>query len=103
MAERKLVLCVCGAGINTSVNAEMTILEYLEKLGVKDYEVKHCMVSDLGPYKDRENMVICFMTAVDESFGSPSVQGIDYLIGSKKKKEATTKRIVELMEACYKA
>ncbi len=94
MSEKKLVLCVCGAGINTSVNAEMTITEYLGKLGVTDYEVKHCMISDLDPYKGRENMVVCWMTSIDESFGAPSVQGIDYIIGGKKKKEETTKKLL---------
>ena len=30
MAENKLVLCVCGAGINTSLNAKNQITSYLE-------------------------------------------------------------------------
>lgn len=98
MAERKLILCVCGAGINTSVNAEMTIIEYLGKFGVNDYEVKHCMMSELDSYKGRKNLVVCWMTSVDETFEAPSVQGINYLIGNKKKKEETTIKIIELME-----
>jgi galactitol-specific phosphotransferase system IIB component len=101
MSAKKLVLCVCGAGINTSINAEMTIKEYLDKLKVKDYDVKHCMVSDLGPYKDRKNMVVCWMTSIDEAFNAPSVQGLSYLIGTKKQKEETTKKIIDLMESCY--
>lgn len=101
MSEKKLVLCVCGAGINTSINAEMTIKEYLEKFKVKDYDVKHCMVSDLGPYKGRKNMVVCWMTSIDEAFNAPSVQGLSFLIGTKKQKEEITKKIIDLMESSY--
>ena len=103
MAKSKLILCVCGAGINTSNNARMKIMEYLEKEGVNDIEVKHLTIGDLGPYKDRENMVVVWMTQVDPSFGAPSVQGLSYLIGSKKAKEETTKQVIALMDQIYKA
>ena len=103
MAKSKLILCVCGAGINTSNNARMKIVEYLEKEGVTDIEVKHLTIGDLGPYKDRENMVVVWMTQVDPSFGAPSVQGLSYLIGSKEAKEETTKQVIALMNQIYKA
>ncbi len=102
MAKNKLILCVCGAGINTSNNARMKILELLEKEGVRDIEVKHLTVADLDPYKGRENMVVVWMTQIDESFGAPSVQGLSYLIGSKKAKEETTKQVVALMNEIYR-
>jgi galactitol-specific phosphotransferase system IIB component len=102
MAEKKLILCVCGAGINTSINAEMTITEHLEKRKVKkEYEVKHCTVDKMEPFRGRQNLVVCWMTAVDNTFGAPGVQGLPYLIGSKKDKEALTDKIIELMNGVY--
>ncbi|GAA0182068.1 hypothetical protein SH2C18_45100 [Clostridium sediminicola] len=101
MAESKLILCVCGAGINTSTNAKITIKDYLEKDGVTDVEVKHLMIGDMDPYKGRKNMVIVWMTKVDESFGAPSFQGLPYLIGSRKAKEKLTKQIIAKMEEIY--
>jgi len=101
MAVSKLVLCVCGAGINTSLNAMYKISELLGKEGVDDIEVKICTVGDLTPYKDRKNMVVVWMTQVDESFGAPSVQGLNYLIGGKKAKIETTQQVIALMNEIY--
>ncbi|MDR1579865.1 MAG: hypothetical protein LBS35_05870 [Synergistaceae bacterium] len=101
MAEKKLILCVCGAGINTSINAEMTIQEHLEKRKLKDYTVQHCTVDKMEPYKGRKNMVVCWMTTIDEKFDGVGVQGLPYLIGSRKDKEALTDKIVELMNVNY--
>jgi len=103
MAKNKLILCVCGAGINTSNNACMTIKELLEKEGVTDYEVKFLQIDQMSPYKGRENMVVVWMTQIDPTFGSPSIQGLPYLIGGKKAKIETTHKIVELMNQIYKA
>lgn len=101
MSTSKLVLCVCGAGINTSNNARMKILEFLEAEGITDYEVKHLTIGDMEPYRNRKNMVIVWMTKVDETFGAPSVQGLSYLIGTKKAKLETTKQVIALMEDIY--
>jgi galactitol-specific phosphotransferase system IIB component len=101
MADKKLVLCVCGAGINTSINAEMTIREHLEKRKIKDYQVEHCTVDKMDSYRGRKNMVVCWMTTIDKKFEAPCVQGLSYLIGSKKDKEALTDKIVELMNETY--
>jgi galactitol-specific phosphotransferase system IIB component len=102
MAEKKMILCVCGASINTSINAEMTIKEHLEKRKLhKEYIVEHCSVDKMEPYKGRKNLVICWMTAVDEKFGAPGVQGLKYLIGSRKEKEELTDKIIEISNANY--
>ena len=101
MAEKKLVLCVCGAGINTSINAVMQVKEYLEKRKIKDYQVTECTVDHMVPYKGRKNLVVVWMTTVDEKFGAPGVQGLPFLIGSKKDKEALTDKIIELMNSNY--
>jgi len=101
VATSKLILCVCGAGINTSNNAKMKILEYLEKEGVTDIEVKHLTIADLEPYRGRKNMVVVWMTKVDESFESPSVQGLSFLVGGKKAKLETTQKIIALMDEIY--
>ena len=101
MADKKLVLCVCGAGINTSINGVMQVQEYLEKKKIKDYQVQHCTVDKMEPYKGRKNLVVVWMTTIDESFPAPGVQGLPFLIGSKKDKEALTDKIIETMEANY--
>jgi galactitol-specific phosphotransferase system IIB component len=102
MAEKRLILCVCGAGINTSINAEMTIQEHLQKRKLhKDYLVQHCTVDKMEPFIGRQNMVICWMTTIDEKFKAPGVQGLPYLIGGKKDKEALTDKIIELMNGAY--
>lgn len=98
MAERKLILCVCGAGINTSMNAKMTIMEHLREEGMEDVEVKHAMIGDITPYRGRENMVVVWMTQIDESFEAPGVQGMAYLIGTKKKKRALSQEIMQKMK-----
>ena len=101
MAEKRLILCVCGAGINTSINAEQTIQDHLDKKKLKGWQVQHCTVDKMEPYKGRKNLVVVWMTTVDEKFSAPGVQGLPYLIGSRKDKEALTDKIVELMEANY--
>lgn len=101
MAASKLILCVCGAGINTSLNAKNKINEFLEKEGVNDIEVKHVMIGDIQPYSGRENMVVVWMTKIDETFDAPGIQGISYVIGSKKAKEKLTKEIIEKMNEIY--
>ncbi len=98
MAERKMLLCVCGAGINTSINAERYLQEYVEKIGRSDIEIKHCMVGDILPYKGRKNMVVVWMTAIDPTFGSPAERGLTFMIGGKKAKEELAARIVAKLD-----
>ena len=97
MAANKLILCVCGAGINTSLNAEQRIVEYLRDNKINDVEVRHAMIGDIGPYKGRENMVVVWMTKIDPTFDAPAVQGLSFLIGGKKQKEELLKQIVDKM------
>ncbi len=98
MSASKLILCVCGAGINTSLNAENRIVEYLRKAGRKDIEVKHAMIGDIQPYKGRENMVVVWMTKIDPTFGMPAVQGLPFMIGTRQAKEDLVRQIVEKMD-----
>lgn len=97
----KLILCVCGAGINTSANAKITIEDYLHDQNVYDIEVKHAMIGDIEPYNGRKNMIVVWMTSKDEDFDAPGFQGMVYLIGSRKKKAALTEEIIAKMnEIC---
>lgn len=98
MSANKLILCVCGAGINTSLNAESRLVEYLRKAGRHDIEVKHAMIGDIQPYKGRENMIVVWMTKIDPTFGSPAVQGLPFMIGSKKAKEDLIAEILAKMD-----
>ena len=98
MAERKMLLCVCGAGINTSINAEHYLQEYVESIGRTDIEVKHCMVGDILAYKDRKNMVVVWMTAPDPTFGSPAERGLPFMIGTKKAKQELAEKIVRKLD-----
>lgn len=101
MSASKLILCVCGAGINTSLNAKNRIVEHLQKEGVTDIEVVHAMIGDINPYKGRENMVVVWMTKIDPTFGSPAVQGLPFMIGSKKVKEDLIREILQKMDEIY--
>lgn len=101
MAEGKLILCVCGGGINTSLNAKNKIGEYLQEHGIHDVEVVHAMIGDIGPYKGRENMVVVWMTQIDPNFGAPAVQGMQFVIGSKKAKLALVEQILQKMDEIY--
>lgn len=101
MAEGKLILCVCGGGINTSLNAKNKINEYLEEKGIHDVEVVHAMIGDIAPYRGRPNMVVVWMTQIDPTFDAPGVQGMQFVIGSKKAKAALCEQIVtKLDEIC---
>ena len=98
MAERKMLLCVCGAGINTSINAERYLQEYVESIGRADIEVKHCMVGDILNYKGRKNMVVVWMTAPDPTFESPAERGLPFMIGTKKAKLELAEKIVKQLD-----
>lgn len=101
MTEKKLVLCVCGGGINTSLNAETKIKEYLSDNGITDVEVKHAMIGDINTYRGRKNMVVVWMTQIDPGFQAPGIQGMAFVIGSKKAKAALCAEIVQkLKEVC---
>lgn len=101
MAESKLILCVCGGGINTSLNAKNTIGEYLREHNVNDIEIVHAMIGDIGPYKGRSNMVVVWMTQIDPNFGAPAVQGMSFVIGSKKTKLLLIEQILQTMDEIY--
>lgn len=101
MAEGKLILCVCGGGINTSLNAKNKMNEYLQEHHIGDIEIVHAMIGDIGPYKGRENMVVVWMTQIDPTFGAPSVQGMSFVIGSKKAKVELIEKILNKMDEIY--
>lgn len=98
MAESKLIFCVCGAGINTSLNAKNKITEFLEAEGRRDIQVIHAMIGDIGPYRGRQNMVVVWMTQMDDSFGAPGFKGLPFVIGSKKAKAELVKQIIDKMD-----
>ena len=97
MAESKLILCVCGGGINTSLNAKNKIKEYLESENVQDIEVIHAMIGDINPYNGRKNMVVVWMTQIDPNFNAPGIQGMSFVIGSKKTKLQLCAQILDKM------
>ena len=80
---------------------EQRIQDYFRANKVKDIEVKHAMIGDIGPYKGRENMVVVWMTKIDPSFNAPSVQGLPFMIGSRKQKDELCKQIFDLMNEIY--
>lgn len=101
MSASKLILCVCGAGINTSLNAKNKIVDFLRAEGRTDIEVKHAMIGDIQPYKGRENMVVVWMTKIDPNFGMPAVQGLTFMIGTKQAKADLIKEIIAKMDEIY--
>lgn len=103
MAESKLILCVCGGGINTSLNAKNKITEYLESQNIHDIEVIHAMIGDINPYNGRKNMVVVWMTQIDPNFKAPGVQGMSFVIGSKKAKQQLCEQILNTMNEIYES
>ncbi len=101
MAEKKLILCVCGGGINTSLNAKNKIREFLESEGIRDIDVVHAMIGDIGPYNGRKNMVVVWMTQINPNFNAPGVQGMSFVIGSKKAKLQLCEQILDKMNEIY--
>ncbi|MDR1506415.1 MAG: hypothetical protein LBI67_04870 [Treponema sp.] len=102
MAEKKLIVCACGAAINTSNMAKIFIEDYLDAKKRRDYRVEICRLDQLDEkFKGRKNLVVCWMGPVDEQFKAPGVQGLALMVGAKKEKEALVEKIVELMEANY--
>lgn len=102
MAENKLILCVCGAGINTSLNAKNKLVECLQEMGRTDIQVVHAMIGDIEPYRGRENMVIVWMTQMDESYGVPGFKGLPFMIGTKKAKAELAKAIIQKLDEISK-
>jgi len=98
MTDGKLILCVCGAGINTSLNAENQLRDYFRKIQRDDIEIRHAMIGDIEPYKGRKNMVVVWMTTIDPNFGMPAVRGLTFIIGSKQAKEDLCKKILEKLD-----
>ena len=101
MAVSKLVVCVCGAGINTSNNARMKLEELLKKEGVNDIEVKLATIDDIETYRGRKNTVIVWMMKPVEGYDMPSVRGLNFLMGGKKAKIETTQEVIKLMNEIY--
>jgi galactitol-specific phosphotransferase system IIB component len=102
MAEKKLIVCACGAAINTSNMAKIFIEDYLEAKKHRDYRVEICRLDQLDEkYGGRKNMVVCWMGPVDDKFKAPGVQGLSLMVGAKKDKEALVEEIIKLMEENY--
>lgn len=98
MAAGKLILCVCGAGINTSLNAENQLRDYFRKVGREDIDIRHAMIGDIEPYRGRENMVVVWMTTIDPNFGMPAVRGLPFVIGSRQAKEDLCKKVLDKLD-----
>lgn len=93
---KKLILCICGAGINTSMAAKDFISEELRKRKIKDVDIKHTTVSDLKKYMGTPGMAGVFMTRADGiDLGCPQFQGLVFLIGKKSDKIALVDKILE--------
>ena len=92
----KLIVVVCGAGINTSTIAEEMIKERMEEEGL-DVDVKRILIADIDKYIGRMDMVVCMMKIYRE-FDVPQLKGMPFLIGTKAEKKVILDEIVELMK-----
>jgi len=95
--DNKLILVVCGAGINTSTMASEFIKDELAKRKIGNVDVKTILINDLQRYQGRENMVIVFMTKVDTDMGVPSFQGLNFLIGDRETKLEIFENILDAL------
>ena len=59
------------------------------------------MIGDINPYNGRKNMVVVWMTQMNESFEAPGFKGLPFVIGTKKAKAELAKQIIaKLDEIC---
>ena len=50
------------------------------------------MIGDINPGNGRKNMVVVWMTQMNESFEAPGFKGLPFEIGTKKAKADLAKR-----------
>lgn len=93
--EQKLILVVCGAGINTSTMAGEFISEEIAKRKIPNVKVKTVLVNDLPRYEGQKNMAIVFMTKADTDMDVPSFQGMNFLIGTRDSKLELFDKIID--------
>jgi len=96
--DQKLILVVCGAGINTSTMAGEFISDEISKRKLKNVKVKTVLVNDLPRYKGQKDMAIVYMTKVDTDMGVPSFQGMNFLIGTRDTKLELFDKILESLD-----
>lgn len=93
----KLIVVACGAGINTSTIAEDSIRERMQKEGLNDVEVKRILMADIDRFVGRMNLIVSMMK-IYRTFDVPIVQGMPFLIGTQKEKDALLDKIVDLIK-----
>jgi galactitol PTS system EIIB component len=89
----KLIIVACGAGINTSTIAEDSIRERLKRDNVTDVEVKRILMADIEAYVGRMDLLVSMMK-VFRTFEVPVLQGMPFLIGTKKEKDVLLDKIM---------
>jgi galactitol PTS system EIIB component len=94
----KLIIVACGAGINTSTIAEVSIRERLRQEGLNDIEVKRILMADIEAYVGRMDLLVSMMK-VFRTFDVPVVQGMPFLIGTRKEKDVLLDKIMGLIKA----
>jgi PTS system galactitol-specific IIB component len=94
----KLIIVACGAGINTSTIAEDCIRERLQKEGLGDVEVKRILMADIEKYIGRMSLIVSMMK-IFRTFDVPILQGMPFLIGTQKEKDALLDKIIGLIQA----
>ena len=93
----RLIVVACGAGINTSTIAEDEIKERLQREGIEDVEVKRILMADIDRFIGHMNLIVSMMKIYRE-FDVPIVQGMPFLIGTKKEKDELLDKIIQLLD-----
>ncbi len=95
---KKLVIVVCGAGINTSTAAKDFIVEELARRKILDVEVKHVLLGDIERYRGHAHVIVPMVNASFD-FGVPVVKGMVFLIGKRADKIRAVDEIVQHLGA----
>ncbi len=95
------IVVACGVGINTSTLGEELISERLKEEGRDDVEVIHVLMSNIEAYEDNMDILVS-MLQVYREFSCPVINGLPFLIGTKKEKAALLDKIMELVNGLEK-
>ena len=92
----KLIVVACGAGINTSTIAEDEIRSRLQAEGIEDVDVKRVLMADIDRYMGQMTLCVSMMK-IFRDLGVPTIQGMPFLIGTKKEKDELLDKILGIL------
>lgn len=93
MADKKIIVFACGAGINTSTIAMELIGAELKNRGFTNVELVRINMADIERWLDRLSVLV-EMTRSPRPYGVPTVKGFPFLTGDKEGQKQVIEQIV---------